>query len=673
MILHDDPLGQLRPAVGRCLGATFVTHVLDERFLEQVLAALLPIEADPEADPRFFIDEGRRRLRQTPVVVVADARQYVGGHRLPYEVVLSPWNTRVHARLALLLFEDHARLFVGSGNLTRSGFGNNAELFTSSRLDYEKDGATFRAVTELATACGAAGDAWERFTTQLGVLVGEVAGDTALLFGDDVIEQFLAGIPRSATIESLAVSAAASAEDDPGDVAPLLDALGTWLKKRKAKRAPIDVVLPWPNTGGAREPAEPAELDEAAGKLAVYRDGERLVWCRIDAVSPDEVTLVAGKRRIAAPRASLVTPPGGEARFWIYAEAIGAGPVAALESLAGDFDVTWWLWPDSLPGRRRRPLHGNWLLVQTKEGRTRRSHLLAGAFQPAAPKGQRIMTAGLHWRPQKPLPLAELAPDLVRPPDDGFFFQEAELPPARQVPPPPATGCSYDARARTLRLAWRAGVRGAKAIYSHPGGDVTLAEGSPGLETLVRDFEVDRLSADVTIQQGEHVWLLPISIANLAYLPADEGARPATLRAWVAHHLGGRGAREENDADGNAPEALTTPPRDVFAALDAVRAQLEGAGASLGEVDVALSGPFGCRALAQLLESDQGLLRAEAWFYGQELVRMLRSVRSDDSGAERLRRRALAQVIEELARAFDAGAPKEEAVAAAQRFYRSVS
>jgi hypothetical protein len=51
---------------------------------------------------------------------------------------------------------------------------------------------------------------------------------------------------------------------------------------------------------------------------------------------------------------------------------------------------------------------------------------------------------------------------------------------------------------------------------------------------------------------------------------------------------------------------------------------------------------------------------------------MLRSVRPEESGAEASRRRQLTVLIDELTRGFDAAAPKEDAVAAAQKFYRSV-
>ena len=99
MIEQGDLLEHVRPPVGRCLGGAFLTHVLDERFFESLLATVLPIHADPEADEESFLEEGRRRLQEAPMVVLADGRQYVGGHRLPYELILSDWDTRLHARV----------------------------------------------------------------------------------------------------------------------------------------------------------------------------------------------------------------------------------------------------------------------------------------------------------------------------------------------------------------------------------------------------------------------------------------------------------------------------------------------------------------------------------------------------------------------------------------------
>ena len=76
-----DLVDFLRPPIGRCLGAVFSSYDFDEAFFESVLATLLPIHADPDTDPDRFVDEGRRRLRETPVAVLIDGYRARGGHR----------------------------------------------------------------------------------------------------------------------------------------------------------------------------------------------------------------------------------------------------------------------------------------------------------------------------------------------------------------------------------------------------------------------------------------------------------------------------------------------------------------------------------------------------------------------------------------------------------------
>src|SRR5262249_55143735 len=145
------------------------------------------------------------------------------------------------------------------------------------------------------------------------------------------------------------------------------------------------------------------------------------------------------------------------------------------------------------------------------------------------------------------------------------------------------------------------------------------------------------------------------------------------LRAWAAHHQsGGVAVREDPVDDAAAPAELATAPRDVFTAIDALEEQLERSGSSLGELEGLLDGPFGVRAMAALLPpaADPGLLRAEAWLYGQELVRMVRGVDVGTDQAAEVKRRRLEVLVEELARTLDVGAPKEDAVLAAKRFYR---
>ena len=72
-----------------CLGAAFCTFTLDTKFLEEkVLPELLDIRSDPQEQASRFLEEARSRLREVPVVCIADGSVYRGGHRLPFDLLL---------------------------------------------------------------------------------------------------------------------------------------------------------------------------------------------------------------------------------------------------------------------------------------------------------------------------------------------------------------------------------------------------------------------------------------------------------------------------------------------------------------------------------------------------------------------------------------------------------
>src|SRR5579862_1097214 len=144
-ITTTDALGRLAGPDGACHGAVFLTYTFDARFFEEeVLAALLPLREDPTEATRRFVDEGRRKLVETPVLVIADPGMLRGGQRLPYDLLRSDAARLFHPKLALLLYSAGARMVVGSGNLTPGGYGDNAELSAVLSLDYVHDSELLR-------------------------------------------------------------------------------------------------------------------------------------------------------------------------------------------------------------------------------------------------------------------------------------------------------------------------------------------------------------------------------------------------------------------------------------------------------------------------------------------------------------------------------------------------
>jgi hypothetical protein len=167
-VLSTNTLDRMVFGSGPCLGAIFLTYTFDAVFFEeQLLAALLSLREDPVEATQRFLDEGRRRLMELPVVVITDPGMISGSKRMPYDLLRANPARTFHPKLALLLFSSGARLVVGSGNLTQGGFGDNAELSALLDLDYTHDSALLHEVLAFIQGCGAVGEGWTRFMADL--------------------------------------------------------------------------------------------------------------------------------------------------------------------------------------------------------------------------------------------------------------------------------------------------------------------------------------------------------------------------------------------------------------------------------------------------------------------------------------------------------------------------
>ena len=103
---------------GRVIAALFSTFTFRREFFERVPLSLITAE-------------GRRR-GFLPITAIVDRTQFEGGG-WGYEVVRAPADRRWHAKLLAVMVEDQGAhgpvLAIGSGNLTRSGWERNLELF----------------------------------------------------------------------------------------------------------------------------------------------------------------------------------------------------------------------------------------------------------------------------------------------------------------------------------------------------------------------------------------------------------------------------------------------------------------------------------------------------------------------------------------------------------------
>jgi len=144
-----EPPDEAGPPIG-CVASTYT---FDGPFFEEhCLGRFAGIESDPNEDRRAYLIEREEKLAQVYSCVLVD-RAHVTPHRslrwnlLPVSV---PGGGIQHSKLALLVWERHVRLLVGSANLTEPGYRSNYEQMAA--LDFTPEGDLPRGLLEDAIA-----------------------------------------------------------------------------------------------------------------------------------------------------------------------------------------------------------------------------------------------------------------------------------------------------------------------------------------------------------------------------------------------------------------------------------------------------------------------------------------------------------------------------------------
>lgn len=116
LINHDEPIAAL-----------FMTYGFDaELFEHHILPAFLGIIDDPKENELRYRNQIALSLKEIPIAVLSDGRQYNGGRTFIYDQITIKSQV-FHPKCHMLLFKDFLRVIVSSGNLTRGGLCYNAE------------------------------------------------------------------------------------------------------------------------------------------------------------------------------------------------------------------------------------------------------------------------------------------------------------------------------------------------------------------------------------------------------------------------------------------------------------------------------------------------------------------------------------------------------------------
>ena len=659
------------PAEEPCLGAFFSSYGFDPAFFEEhVLRAVLRLTSDPVEQAERYHHEARRALQETPVVAVVDAGERRPGRRLPFDL-LQVSNVVFHPKTVLLLYRKHARLQVGSGNLTFPGYGGNTELFFCVDLAYDEaeDARLLLAFDEHLSRLGGlvrqGGTQLQLFRDELrrrlpSALEESPSASVTLLDSTvgPIIEQLAALLPADAEVQKIGMLAPFYERDDAGelDISSVFGALSP----RAAADAELDVGVAWDNPQVHATP-EVVSLEEGLDRLWAwaYEDdrGTRVLEHLVPfAVGPKAIRYFdegGTRRRWPLPE---VRDAIERRTLWLQPPPVAYAPQKAIAAAVKRFgEVRLWLHPATrlLEGRPiHRPLHAKLLVVAFRSGGDLGTLVLMGS--PNMSRRALLMRAGtglgnvevaLAFQLEGSITLRDLVPELVFAPVSAFELKE------REFPEPGRNFCLaieeavHDPKAETLRVTWSAEADPMPPWrLSYDGQTLAQSESPPTEPLLVREFKLKPSTAEVVLHVDGGEYPAVILVTDLVALPATPHGVRATLDELLlllGRRIGAERAAQlaaRRAAESGEGTELTSMfgegfgPTDVFRAWWSVAEELRDPSLSVAAFRLRLEGSLGlgaawsCMLEAMAPDEDGQLSFVEVWFYGAELLRSLSEV-----------------------------------------------
>jgi hypothetical protein len=690
------------------IGVVFCSFTFEPAFFEeQVLRAVLRIGSDPVEQPARFHEDVRRALQEIPVACIVDAGARSPGQRLPYDLL--EVHSRVHhPKLALLLFEDGARLGVGSGNLSRGGFGNNAELLFVCDLGYDEpaEAEVLRAVDRfLVTDLARTRNPGTQVEAVLKTLRSKIAATPAsevapLVFVDSfqgsILDAMLALVPDDARVLRAGLLAPFLEQDDADahDVGEMSSVLSRFASLRRDKDFVLDLATIWDQNTLERPSDAPSSLEAAVDRLWIQRgEGEKGVeisYATLRGVTAKSAELIdaSGQPR-RRPRQELEAAlAAGQA--WPLAAVVVHAPANVLAVLRKELELALWLHPSwRIEGGKavHRPLHAKLLTLTTK----RRGKVSTLVYVGSANASRRALLqgvaeggnieCGILFRIDEAIGIGDIAPELVSVDSGLVECRERTFATARRNLALSIDSAVHDAAARTLVITF---AKNAAPIapwsIEYDGEVLGSGDAIPSAPWVIEGFTLRAHCCELVLVVGDERFPIPITVADLAALPPSAALADLSLRELLAL-LGARVGRErlatirvERTPGGMRPvlDAVFGEgfgPNDVFRAWQGTAQDLLDPSLSFAGFRSRLDGAIGIRALwekireavkADFAESpDESLSRDEAWFYGAELARTLAMLVLPDGREREEKSAALAAFLASLHLDLEGLSPSE--------------
>lgn len=687
-----------------CLGAVFCSYTFDPTFFEeQVLHTILRLRSDPQESPAQFLQEAREGLQASPVVCMVDAEARQPGKRLPYDLYLVRART-YHPKVYLVLYASHARLAIGSGNLTKAGFGQNTEAFFVREVSYgdSAGSALLRVVARFldrSFELTGVGQSSERSQYQdvRAALEARISGvpeprgpsrfAIATSFDGALLAQLGEVLPKEGRIRRVGVLAPFFERDDEG-AASLDDgmsgAMGELLSLRPSEGAIVDIAVPWDDAPVAPPPTNAHRLEDGVGKLWAQRieseagEGSTTVeYFVIRGLGPKRVEVETGDGLLRRLERDRLEREVKERRLWPVLSVRAHAPRTIVSRIAEQRELRLWLHPTtSLTDRgrpQRRGLHAKAVFVTTEHrGRTSTTALIGSANASRAALQRSVSEAGnvelcVICRFEGEVTVHDYLPSLVRASLDDVRLEERAILSRHVDLSAWIVDAVHDPRKETLTVYWSDRGPDGLGEWVLRYGEKAIAEGEgpSHAPTMVPGFVLAAGNAEIVFAAAGREWSIPIRVSDMAALPSSPGVPPLGLRellALLGRRIGSERLRELTIERG--PEGVGTlldavfgdgfGATDVFRAWWGIAEDLRLA-ATVPAFRQRLEGPTGARAVWALLRDDTEQLSSdEKWVYGCELLRELRRVDLGANADATTKGELLAALQADLLRDLDA-------------------
>jgi hypothetical protein len=136
------------------VASLFMTYGFDaEIFEKHILPNFLGIIGNPDENELRFRNQVALKLREVPVTVLSDGKQYHGGRTFLYDHITIS-NHTFHPKCYLLLYKTYLRVIIGSCNMTKAGLCFNAETIWYEDIQQDESTAISENLLKILTWMG---------------------------------------------------------------------------------------------------------------------------------------------------------------------------------------------------------------------------------------------------------------------------------------------------------------------------------------------------------------------------------------------------------------------------------------------------------------------------------------------------------------------------------------